>query len=414
MQTIRKPVEDLRLGMYVARLDRPWLESPFLFQGFVLDREEDLHKLQSLCEYVEIDPEQSNIPVPQSNHRPISRPGPSSLASSARGEEAAGLDPSSLDLSVKEVRIERERTHQYLKQLFEDVRMGRAVDSDQARERVKSVVNSITKQPNVAIWLTQMKNQDEYTSLHCLNVCVLTVAFCHHLGYSGTDLESIAIGALLHDIGKAKIPGKILNKPGSLNDQEWKIMQEHPDIGFQLMSGVDDIPDVSLQIILGHHRRITGAGYPARFASEELDTPILATAIADVYDAMTSDRVYHRGLAADKVLRDMQKNALNTFGRELMDGFIRCVGIFPVGSAVELGNGQIALVISPGKTMRLLPTVMLLRDSQGKPQEKRQIVDLAMAASQNPGGHWHVHRVVEPGKHAITQEELTLGPSGIV
>ncbi|MCP1727114.1 putative nucleotidyltransferase with HDIG domain [Natronospira proteinivora] len=408
MTYIRKSVHELRLGMYVAELDRSWLESPFLFQGFVLEREEDIRTLTDLCRYVHVDPERSTIPITESNSRPAPSAGTKAFTTNP-SNTSGPKDTQALLHATAEVKDKRIQTHDYLLNLFDDIRLGHTVDSEEVKERVKGVVETITRFPNVAIWLTQMKNRDEYTSLHCLNVCVLTVAFCHHLGYSQSDLETIAIGALLHDIGKAKIPDAVLNKPGALSDDEWRVMKQHPEIGHQLMAKSGGIPDVALHIILGHHRRITGAGYPDKFPSRELDTPILASAIADVYDAMTSDRPYHRGLAADRVLRDMQKSAKQTFGSDLMDAFIRCVGIFPVGSAVELGNGFIGMVISPGRKAKLLPQVVLFRDAKGIPLAQQQLVDLSLAAAKDPGGNWHIHRVVEPALHQISQRELTLG-----
>lgn len=410
MTKIRTPVESLRMGMYISALDRPWLESPFLFQGFILEREEDLKTLQSLCETVEVDPELSSVTVgePARENRPEKAPAqPSPKPDKAKEDEP--LDRGRLEEAARQVRAHRKRTHEYLRVLFRDLRMGGTVDTNEAQSFVSGIVDSITNYADVALWLTQMKQRDEYTSLHCLNVCVLTVAFCHHLGFARTDLETVGMGALLHDIGKSLTPDEILNKPAPLTTDEWEVMKRHPEDGYQIMRRSGRIPDVSLAIIRGHHRRVTGAGYPEAFPHSELDTPVLATAIADVYDAMTSDRPYHRGLAADTVLRLMQKTARQTFGNDLMDAFIRCVGIFPVGSAVELANGHIALVISAGRTARLLPQVMLLRDNHGRPLPERRLVDLAHAARSRPEGGWQIRRVIEPASFNITQRELTLG-----
>ncbi|MDQ2068912.1 HD-GYP domain-containing protein [Natronospira bacteriovora] len=416
MKRIQVAVEDLRLGMYVAELDRPWLDSPFLFQGFLLERQEDLTTIRSLCRHVLVDEALSTVSDHTGSHSSTSghervvassRPGVDSA--SPRTSRVVQLDPKRILSAVQTGHDTRQRTHGYLKTLFRDLRLGHTVDTEEARGFVSQMVDAITDYPDVAIWLTQMKNKDEYTSLHCLNVCVLTVAFCRHLGYSRTDLETIGIGALLHDIGKSKTPEHILNKPGRLSPEEWQIMQRHPEDGYRMMQEAGgDIPDVALQIIRGHHRRVNGAGYPEQFPLGELDVPVLTVAIADVYDAMTSERCYHQAMAADEVLRLMRKGAGQTFGRELMEDFIRCVGIFPVGSVVELGNGSLALVISPGRSERLLPQVLMLRDAHGHRLEQRKLVDLAVAVRNRPGQDWQIRRVVEPGQHGIGGEELTL------
>ncbi len=422
MKRIQVPVEDLQLGMYVANLDRSWLDSPFLFQGFLLEREEDLNTLRSICRHVEVDESLStsvdglgrtpnNTPPPQA--APPEKPAPSRVNLNPPPQRAAGpLEPDKVMHALRVGRENREKTHGYLKTLFRDLRLGHTVDTDEARGFVRGMVDTITDYPDVAIWLTQMKDRDEYTSIHCLNVCVLAVAFCRQLGYAKTDLETIGIGALMHDIGKAKTPEHILNKPGPLTPEEWQIMQQHPEDGYQMLRGSSAIPEASLHIIRGHHRRVNGSGYPDIFPQDELSAPVLATAIADVYDAMTSDRSYHHAMAADEVLRRMRKSAGQTFGHELMEEFIRCVGIFPVGSVVELGNGSLALVISSGRTERLLPQVVLLRDNRGKRPDKRKLVDLAVAARNHPGPDWQIRRVVEPGRHNISGNELTLADMG--
>ncbi len=405
---IRKEVGDLALGMYISRLDRPWLESPFLFQGFLLERQEDLDTIREICRFVDVDPELSRIDVQGPvSHKP-SPAQPKEAAQPTSRLKDTRLNPQRIIATLEQQRENRIRTHDYLKQLFTDIRMGHSVDSEEAKEFVGTLVDAITDYPDVVVWLTQMKNRDEYTSLHCLNVCVLTLAFCHHLGYGDEDLKAIGMGALLHDIGKAEIPEAVLNKPDRLTPEEWKIMRQHPEIGYRMMRGSGQIPDVALAIIRGHHRRVNGAGYPEAFPQDELSRPVLAAAIADVYDAMTSDRPYHRGLAADQVLRTMQRHGKDTFGQDLMDEFIRCVGIFPVGSVVELVNGSIALVISAGRSARLLPQVLLLRDTKGHKLEKRKLMDLALAATRQPESGWQIRRVVEPARHQITQRELML------
>jgi putative nucleotidyltransferase with HDIG domain len=407
-------IEGLKLGMYVAELDRPWLDTPFLFQGFRLEREEDLEQIRKICRYVYVDVDLSSVPVPRSLAPKAAGSvrredsGSTIATTTSPTVSSATADPDRFVVAAREAAARRQVTHDYLKRLFQDIRLGHSVDSDEAKSTVNALVDSITSHPDVSIWLTQMKNRDEYTSLHCLNVCVLTVAFCRHLGYSEDDLRTIGLGALMHDIGKSLTPQEILNKPGKLSREEWAIMKRHPEDGYQMMSKSGQIPAQALAIIRMHHLRRNGLGYPEPLRSEELNPLIFSVAIADVYDAMTSDRPYHQGLAADQVLRFMHKHADQTFGRDLMETFIQCVGIFPVGSLVELGNGSIGMVISTGRDARLLPRILLVRDAEGKAYPDRRLADLALLSRERDGDDWTVTRVISPSDYDIHPRELIL------
>ncbi len=391
-------VADLRIGMYVASLDRPWLETPFLFQGFFINTEEELQQVRDTCRFVFVDVERSTVPVPVAAV-PKQPPPVQDLAEfrSALGRAA---------------RV-RERSRDYLRNVFDDVRLGHSVDTDEARDVVSGLVRSITTDANAAIWLTQLKNKDEYTSLHCLNVCVLTLAFCRHLGYGEEDLQIIGLGALLHDIGKTKTPLEILNKPDRLTPDEFKVMQRHPEDGYLIIKEAGRVPEQSLHIIRHHHERVSGDGYPAGLSGQELDKPLLAASIADVYDAISSDRVYHRALPTDVALRVMYEDAEHSFGKHLMEEFIRCVGIYPVGSLVELGSGALGVVVDAGTDTRLLPKIMLVRDYDGTVRRTAALVDLASRSRGGSAADWTIRRVVSPSDVGLDPHKLLLGVSPV-
>lgn len=418
----RVDVADLQLGMYVAELDRPWLDTPFLFQGFVIGSEEDLAQLRAHCRHVYVDTELSRVPVTPPRRPVALRPkGDVSVPDSKRKPASVGLtrDLATFRRSATHAGKARERSRTYLQQVFDDARLGKSLDTDEAKEVVRQLVDAISADANAAIWLTQLKRKDEYTSLHCLNVCVLTLAFCRHLGYSGSDLQMIGLGALLHDIGKTQTPLEILNKPGPLTRDEFAVMKRHAEDGYQLMRRAGKLPDVSLTIIRDHHERISGEGYSRGLSGSELEVPVLAVAIADVYDAMTSDRVYHQGLAADLVLKMMYEHAEEAYGRELMEAFIRCVGIYPVGSLVQLGNQALALVLDAGENTRLLPRVLLVRNADGRMRSQPTIIDLAELSEGGRLPDWTIRRVVsaneagfDPRRIMVEQADMKMAAFG--
>jgi putative nucleotidyltransferase with HDIG domain len=405
MSKIKIPVDSLRLGMYVAELDRPWIETPFLFQGFILEREDDIRELGRYCRHVFVDNERSLTPVEGSGRAE----GQATEATDIKRAEPITADRERFISVARESADHREMTHDYLRHAFRDVRLGGAVDVEEAKSVVGGLVDTVSNYPDVSIWLTQMKERDEYTTQHCLNVCVLTVAFCRHLGITGDDLKTIGLGALLHDIGKSVTPLDVLNKPERLTPSEWETIKRHPVDGYEMMKKTGKVPEPALAIIRLHHLRHNGAGYPDDLASTELSTPIMAAAIADVYDAMTSDRPYRDALPADQALRLMHKDSHDTFGQDLMESFIRCVGIFPVGSLVELNNDVIAMVVSTNDENRLLPRVMLVKDPDGNPYRQRRLADLATLAERGESHEWSVRRVVNANEYGLRPIDLILG-----
>lgn len=424
------PVEDLVLGLYVVELDRPWLETPFLFQGFPLNSSTEIEQLREHCDYVYVDPERSdatalkrlNATGPATPRKrgetggakiyklpPRSRREVHNDVASAFGADSYP-DESRFRELLRIARNVRERSRGFVDQVFQDIRLGRSVETNEARGLVRDMVASIAENASASLWLTNLKKRDEYTHIHCLNVCVLAIAFGRHLGLGRGELETLGLGALLHDVGKMRTPDEVLNKPGKLTDEEFRIIQQHPEEGYRIMSATGRIPVGALEIIRFHHERLSGRGYPLGLAGEQISLPVMISALADVYDAMTSDRVYRDGMPADKVLKIMFQQAKTEFGQELVEEFIRCIGIFPVGSLVELDTGAVAMVIASDRQARLRPVILMVRTPEGEAYEKRLVVNLAAMADDPDAPTWSIRRVIDPGTveidvaHLLSQE----------
>ncbi|MBW3568119.1 MAG: HD domain-containing protein [Proteobacteria bacterium] len=295
----------------------------------------------------------------------------------------------------------RRHTRQYVDTLLTDVRFGKAIDTQAAKRVVAEMVETITANPDAALWLTQLKQAHDYTAQHCINVSVLSIAFAAHLGYPQDQLQIIGLGALLHDIGKMRVPPHILDKPARLTPQEFEVMRRHPVDGYEMLKATNAIPAQALQIVRFHHERISGKGYPDGLKGDQLSTIVLITAICDVYDALTSDRAYHAGVTADDGLHTMFLMAPSDFGRSLVQEFIRCVGIYPVGSLVQLGTGAVGVVMTKDPKYKLRPVVMLLRDAAGKDYRPRRFVSLASQATLDSRRDWSVARIMDPKKCGI-------------
>jgi putative nucleotidyltransferase with HDIG domain len=389
--------------MYVAELDRPWLESPFLFQGFLIESADQLKLLKQCCAYVFID-EAQGVARPESPRPAITSAG----ARQVDGREAPVLrtrlpDRGREDFQsyISRAKTDREVTERYVSRMLEDARLGHGVDVTGARRIVHEMVTSVSETPYAALWLTNLKNKHEYTMVHSVNVCVLALAFGLYLKLPREDLEVIGLGALLHDVGKMRTPIEILDKPGPLTEEEFDVMQKHPLDGYSIVRKQSGVPPGTLEIIRFHHERLSGNGYPDGLLGEDIGMWVRLVAIADVYDAITSDKIYRDGIPAQEGLSMMYHMAPNEFGKELMQKFIKCIGIYPIGSLVELNTGDVGVVMSTNRRNRLKPVVMLLKTAKGANYPRRPLLNLAAPPARAGEPRWTIKRVVDMKDYGI-------------
>jgi len=383
----RIPVSELSLGMYVTELDRPWLDSPFMFQGFSIESPDQLAALQETCRYVFVDEARAM-----------------GMAAGEPREEAADLTipgvqdspaRSSFRLAVRRVMEYRQKLYPYLQRVMADARLGQLMDTRETRAMVQALVEMVAVNPQAALWLTNLKDRHSHTADHCFNTTVLAVAFGTHLGMHKDLLEQLGMGALLHDVGKMRTPVTILDKPAVLTEDEFDILKKHPVDGYQMLRKQGGFGDAALEVVHLHHERIGGQGYPFGLKGEEIPLHARVVAIAEVYDDISSDRVYHDGIPAANCLNMMFNWAPSDFGEDLMQEFIRCIGIYPIGSLVELNTGALGIVMSSNPDSRLKPVVMLVRDREGRPYRRRPLLNLAAPGIQDGGFSWKVERVVD-------------------
>lgn len=398
------PVDALCKGLYIAELDRPWTETPFLFQGFEVTQEADLAILRSYCSHVCIYPDRSRREAVEEMEKGIERGQADSALETAqpRRQTKAGVHEwpqahaSSRDVfgdvrapdgdlfrrRVAEAQKQRNEARRVVDEALEDVRLGRMIDTTQAREFIETLVDTVARDARTALWLTSLKETSAYTSLHCVHVCILSLAFGMHLGMSRQELTRMGIGALLHDVGKVRIPQRILDKEGPLTLAEFEVVKRHPQDGYDVISASGGVPPEALQVIRLHHERRTGTGYPLGLEGDRIPRHVLMVALADTYDAMTSDRPYRAGMDSDKTLQVIYNEVAEEFGADLVQEFIRCMGIFPEGSLVQLDNGAVGIVISSRPDARLQPVVLLVQAPDGQPHDKRVLINLAAPAEQ--------------------------------
>lgn len=392
VNTVQIPVGELKLGMFVCKLDRPWEGTPFLFQGFRIRKIEEIEKLREYCNSVLIDTDKSVRST-------------SSPKTDTRKEDAGKRRIYQLACSFEdEVRTANEIRHttqETIDELFEDVARGNRIDLVRVKRIVHATVDGILRNPDAHVCLTQLKNRDEYTAQHSINVSVLALALGRHIGLRRGELEMLGIGALLHDIGKLKTPLEVLNKPDKLTPEEFDMMKAHPVHGRELLERRYGLPTMIADMAFSHHERIAGTGYPRGLKANEISFYSKIVSIVDVYDAITSDRCYHQGVSPTEALTRMYGWRLTDFDGELLEQFIQCMGIYPVGTLVELTSGEVGVVISVNPVARLRPKVNLVLDGNKQPYFPARIVDLAAYADEDGAATYAIHHVLMPDAYGI-------------
>ena len=357
----RISIDQLKVGMKVEKLDRSWLATPFLRHRFTITSSEQIKQLhgsgvQELDVDVDDGDQDSNSVVP------------------AMPEEAATPQPISLPLEpapsaipfAEELPASR---HVYkaakliIQQAMEDVRMGRALNMEAVSEVVGSMTDSILRNPDALTSLTRLKQFDEYTFFHSVNTSALALSVGRHLGYARAPLLQLGTGMLLHDIGKTLIPIEILNKPGRYAADEFEIMKQHVLRGAEILSSTTGLTDMFLKPALEHHERVDGTGYPNRRSSVDLSQFGRIAAIVDIYDAVTSDRCYHKGKTPHDTLQLLyQLGIQGHVDGALVQQFVQVVGVYPVGSCVSLNTGETAIVKQFNHHAPIQPLVVLITD----------------------------------------------------
>lgn len=409
--------ENLELGMYVEELDRPWVDAPFLFQGFEITSPDLLAEVRKVCQHVYITPDRDRTAVYAKHNKNrasavVNNTEP--VAGSRQQDNGIGRvliqrntenrrrqDMTTVEEELEQARKIEQNTRDTVYTILDDVRLGRSISTSEAKKMVANMVESIIRNPDAMVVLTQLKNVDEYTALHSLRVCILALTFGRQLDLNSEELNLLGIGALLHDVGKMKVPLDVLNKPGKLTDTEFEIMKSHVTEGVKIIENAHGIASASLEVVRTHHERYSGGGYASGLTGDDIHPFGLIVAIVDCYDAITSDRVYQKGVSPQDALSRMYEWRTRDFHPTLVEQFIQCMGIYPIGSVVELSDGSMGVVVTVNRERRLLPKVVQVLDRHLKPVTPPKIFDLHYEYERTTIGHISIRKVLPSGTHGI-------------
>lgn len=509
---------DLRPGLFVCELDRPWLDSPFLMQGFLIEDDEVLAQLQSLCRFVYVDRTRSvgehfRAPDAEDVSSRVGRSVRSAILSeddTSSGSNEGGLpdfleimrlirsgrleglpsitdaplragearhlglaegdafgtpkftardvgtapvtgglerilnplrglfgrsstrrlgEPDNLgELTDDVVRrnplreaettpVEHEllrvvpsfaRTQVVLEQVIEDVRGNLNPDLGKLREGVEDMVRSVARNPDALLWLTRLKRTDQYTYDHALDVSVHMMIFARSLGLGEETTAALGIAGLMQDVGKIRLPQRLLQKSARLTPLEYEIFKTHVDFSLAIVKESAGCTEFILQIVRRHHERIDGSGYPEGLRADAIGMNAEISGLVDSYCAMTRERGYGELYTSQQALEQLISMRDRVFRDTLVDQFVQCIGIYPVGSLVELNSGEVAVVIGQNRVRRLKPRVMVLLGPDKSPNAHPPILDLLYDPPAPDGEPYAVVRALPPNAYGIDPQEFYL------
>ncbi len=265
---------------------------------------------------------------------------------------------------------------QVVKEFMGNASTGRSIDVKKVGLAAKTLTQSVFRNVDALLSLTALKNYSEFTYTHSVNVCILTLAIAHAQGVTEREAEVIGVGGLLHDVGKAKIPLEILDKPGPLTPEERRVVMSHPVYSEKILREMGNVPEEAIAIAVQHHEKVNGTGYPYGLTGDQMHPFGSMAAVADIYDALTSARPYKPGLPPHVALRRVFDGRGTEFDTKIVDVFIKNLGIYPIGSFVRLNTGEMGVVIETHPLDSLKPKVGVLFTRFGKRRDSLYVVDL--------------------------------------
>lgn len=404
-------VSDLEIGMFVSRLDCEWSDTPFPLQGVPITSREDIETLAKFCKYVFVDTQRQVVVsrlAPASVARPaaVARPTPARVPLNTRlVTQHAYTDTASFDDEMPRAREAFDTVSRFAEQLVADIHAGKSIDPQSLDEAVRPMVASVLRSGDAFFWIESLRRHDSYTFRHAVGCSTLAASFGRHMGFNGDAIVSLAAGGLLMDVGKAQLPKELLERNGPLNDTEWDLARHHVEEGGAILdaSGVTD--QEVRDMVLGHHERFDGTGYPEGLAGTEIPLAGRMAAIIDTYHAMCTPRPYRPAVSQHLALRQLYQGRDREFQGELVEQFQACLGVYPTGSLVELNTGEVAVVMVQNQSRRLQPRVAILAGPDKVELDDFRIVDLMRQAE---GVHREIQRTLPAGSHGIDPAEFFL------
>ena len=389
------PVAELEVGMYVSELDRPWLETPFLFQGFYVQSDEEIAAVRNHCRQVVVDTQRDDDrPQPLASRR-LPRP-PNEAMRELKDEikQASGIHVS-VAASIEDV--------------MGELKNAGKLNVHKLEAAVLPMVDSVLRNPAAMSCLMRIRRKGGYLYSHSLASSVWATALGREIGLEREALRVVALGAMLLDIGKVRIPEEILGKPGKLDAEELALMRRHVDFSLEIVQEAGEVDPRVLEMVANHHERHDGSGYPRGLKGDDIPVYGRIAGLVDTYDAMITSRPYASTQSSYGALRQLRSLAGTQFQPELVDQFTQAIGMFPTGTLVLLNTGEVAVVTAQSRVRRLRPEIMIILDAGKQPLDDYRVVDLnqVSATADDQASLW-IEQGLEPGAYGVDPAEYYL------
>lgn len=375
------PVEHLRLGMHLQAFCGDWLEHPFWRTRFVLKDAQDLVLIREssirevwidINKGIDVEADRTRSEDEFETIEEIPPPPPVVQPKAAFADE------------VKRASRIVAKGREAVVSMFQEARMGKAIEAEAAAPLVEEISNSMLRNPGALVSIARLKTADDYTYLHSVAVCALMIALARQLGLDEQQTREAGMAGLLHDLGKATMPTAVLNKPGKLTDAEFAVVKTHPEEGHKLLLAGNGASEIARDVCLHHHEKFDGSGYPAGLSGEAISLYARMGAVCDVYDAITSNRPYKAGWDPAESIRRMAEWK-GHFDPAIFQAFVKSLGIYPVGSLVRLESGKLGVVVEQNGQSLLKPRLKVFFSTRSQSYLKPETIDLARSAEKIAG-----------------------------
>jgi putative nucleotidyltransferase with HDIG domain len=369
--------EQLKPGMYIHDLNCGWLDHPFITNAFHVRDQATVDKIIGLgIRELYIDTVKGADVWEARPQVDVNAELQRRLEEIARKKAEQPVIVELREEAVRARRLHAEAS-KITRSMMDDIRLGQQVQIERVEPLVEGMVESIFRNQDALLPLARLKKHDDYTFEHSVSVCTLLVAFGRGLKLPRETIHEIALGGLLHDIGKARVPDRILNKPAKLSEEEFVQMKDHVALGVEQLIGVEGISETAMQVVREHHERFDGSGYPSACGGKEISLAGQMASIVDVYDALSSDRIYHKGMAPTQALKKLLEWSKHHFDPQLVQSFVRAIGIYPTGSLVRLESNRMGVVVEQNEGSLLEPVVRIFYHAAKQHYLPPEMVDLS-------------------------------------
>jgi HD-GYP domain-containing protein (c-di-GMP phosphodiesterase class II) len=380
----------LEPGMFIAELDRPWLETPFTLQGFVVRDTDEILYVSNYVEHVYVDAEYKGRPM--------------SLRLATEPSAVDARQPLKLDEEFQRTRVSFESAANTLDRVFDTIRGGHQGDIQSVQEAINPLIEGVFRNQEAVAALLRLKESGEYRYNHGVSMAVWAAILGRHIGLHIDELEKLALGCAMCDVGMTQLPADLLEQSDDLNPQQLRVIRAHPKMGAELVAESKDVDFEVLAIIENHHERMDGSGYPRGIRGATIPLLARVAGLVDTYDAMITPRPYANTRTSHEATQELLDCKGKLFQESLVEQFVQAIGLFPTGTLIELNTGEVGIVVTQNDTRRLKPEVVIVLDADKNKLEKLKIVDLANQRGGGERERW-ISRELLPNTYGVSSEE---------